>query len=681
MSLQTVAAHFQAQLLKRDSTAANAMLRAYGSAWQSIRKDLDLLLKKIAEQKAAGLDVNQAWLFQQNRLALLLRQAEKSVNQFAGFASERVKREQADAIKSARAHADELLFENLPNRGVGIDLSFAKLPEKAFSEMVGALGDGSPLDSIFRQFGPSASRTIRAELLAGVAAGKSIPQIARAIRDALGGDLTRAVTISRTEVMRAYRTASIATYRENSDLVEGWRWQATLSGRTCFPAGTVVSGPRASNATSRYYSGELVTIRTASGKEVSFTPNHPILTAQGWIPGGLLNVGDNVISSANGERTIPALNVDDYQIPTLIEDVFETFPMVSAEMPAAAPDFHGDGKGSNVYVVRSDGLLGNALNSSFREPMKEGQFCRGSRDALISPLTAFCGAQSEIGIRSLVARSAISPDARPFFERDRGELDPHLFFKGSKLSTSDFEARINSLPANAVLSSQILNGHSGQILAGDGGVVEPGGLVLSAGGFDLTQSIGIDLRPEDSSGLEFGGEPLAANTETWRDLLARLASNVSLDRVLEVSVRRFDGHVFNLETEGHWYSANGIIAHNCAMCISMHGSLHPVSEQFASHPRCRCTPVPELVSMRALGLNVDDKRVPWVQGDDWFASQPEEMQRRILGPAAFSAYKSGAVSLADFVGERNSPQWGPSRHTRSLKEILGTRADQFRKAA
>ena len=49
-------------------------------------------------------------------------------------------------------------------------------------------------------------------------------------------------------------------------------------GCTCFPAGTLVSGPAALGASARWYEGELVEIVTAAGHQLAGTPNHPILT-------------------------------------------------------------------------------------------------------------------------------------------------------------------------------------------------------------------------------------------------------------------------------------------------------------------------------------------------------------------------------------------------------------------
>ncbi len=55
----------------------------------------------------------------------------------------------------------------------------------------------------------------------------------RDIQDALGGNLNRALTIARTEQMRAYRNASLRSYQDNHELLRGWRWLASPSRRTC----------------------------------------------------------------------------------------------------------------------------------------------------------------------------------------------------------------------------------------------------------------------------------------------------------------------------------------------------------------------------------------------------------------------------------------------------------------
>jgi len=74
---------------------------------------------------------------------------------------------------------------------------------------------------------------VRDALGTGAAAGQNPRTITRQIRQALGGNLVRALTIACTEVMRAYRESSRRSYQANSDVVKGWIWHSALGTRTC----------------------------------------------------------------------------------------------------------------------------------------------------------------------------------------------------------------------------------------------------------------------------------------------------------------------------------------------------------------------------------------------------------------------------------------------------------------
>jgi len=76
-----------------------------------------------------------------------------------------------------------------------------------------------------------------------------------------------------------------------------------LGGWNCVVGDTLVSGPPPCTAYRREYSGELVILTTASGKKLTVTPNHPILTTEGWVAAGLLDEGSYVICrSTNNSR-------------------------------------------------------------------------------------------------------------------------------------------------------------------------------------------------------------------------------------------------------------------------------------------------------------------------------------------------------------------------------------------
>ena len=131
--------------------------------------------------------------------------------------------------------------------------------------------------------------------------------------------------------------------------------------------------------------------------------------------------------------------------------------------------------------------------------------------------------------------------------------------------------------------------------------------------------------------------------------------------------------------EGWIWSADG--ANSCAACVFMDGSFHTLDEGMDSHVNCRCAALPQTRSWAdILGpMGVDDETIASIpetnlptrqSGADWFAGAGADVQRNILGSqAAYDAYKSGAVTLGDFVGKTHDPQWGTSIVQRSWKQV------------
>ncbi len=220
-------------LLAAERQAASAMVQAYGQAWQRIRTQLDDLLYRIAGARAAGQEVGTGWLFQAERLSILQQQVEAEIRQFARYAEQSIITQQAEAVRVAQEHAQQLTLTGLGEPPPGVLVTFARLPTGALTDLVGFLQDGSPLRELLDELGPEASQAVRKALITGVATGQGPRTIARWIRQELGGNLARALTISRTEVLRSYRTASLRTYQANRDVVKGWIWHSARDRRTC----------------------------------------------------------------------------------------------------------------------------------------------------------------------------------------------------------------------------------------------------------------------------------------------------------------------------------------------------------------------------------------------------------------------------------------------------------------
>jgi SPP1 gp7 family putative phage head morphogenesis protein len=211
------------------------MFAVYGETYTRLSRQLDTLIERIVEAKAQGRVISRDWLFREARFRLLLQQVQEELDRFAPNASEQVVSSQRAAVELAASHSQELIRlapGPLP-QGKFIPDGFTRFNPETVTALVGRTAAGSPVRDLFEQFGKDASIRARAVLMDMVIAGQPATVAAKALRDELQIPLARALTISRTEVLGAYREASIKTYEDNSEIVNGWRWTAALNARTC----------------------------------------------------------------------------------------------------------------------------------------------------------------------------------------------------------------------------------------------------------------------------------------------------------------------------------------------------------------------------------------------------------------------------------------------------------------
>lgn len=227
-----LADRFRAVLLRRDRATARLLVEAYADVWRRIKRDLDRLAKDADEAEKRGEPVTRAWLMRQGRLLTLERHVERQIAAVARIAGGAISADQLEAVRSAQEHARDLVAAALPERA-GVVAAFNRLPSSAVEQIVAVLATESPLTDLLAELGPEAARNVRRSLLAGVALGRHPRTIAREVKNDVGGSLVRALTIARTETLRAYRSVSLATYQANDDVVKGWRWNARLDRRTC----------------------------------------------------------------------------------------------------------------------------------------------------------------------------------------------------------------------------------------------------------------------------------------------------------------------------------------------------------------------------------------------------------------------------------------------------------------
>lgn len=225
------AQQFKRELLNRERKAAMRMVRFYGLGYARISAALNKLTAQIEDARAAGEPVNPSWLYRQDRYFALLIQTTREIGTFADRANELVTAGQRRAVDQALDDSKKLVKATAAQEGISV--TFNQVPKAAVENLAGNLADGSPLKRLFDELPRRARAIVENGLVEGIVLGRNPRAIATDIREGLGGNLRRALTISRTEVLRAYREATLDVYEENSDIVEGWYWVASLSGNTC----------------------------------------------------------------------------------------------------------------------------------------------------------------------------------------------------------------------------------------------------------------------------------------------------------------------------------------------------------------------------------------------------------------------------------------------------------------
>jgi HK97 family phage portal protein len=403
----------------------------------------------------------------------------------------------------------------------------------------------------FDRISDTRTESIMASITQGTKRGESISEIITRVAKELGDFAAtngKAETIARTETLtavsigqgaalknaqkvipglrKAWLNAGDARVRDShvelqaetvaaeDDFSNGLRWPRDIGGPAnevinCFPAGTNVEALGMEKSFQRFYRGPMVTVKFKSGKQLTATPNHPVLSDKGWIGLGSLSEGSKVFKTG-GFDTAATTQRDVNHIKSGIDQVFSSMLKSSfapMRVDGGRADFHRDGSTHDVNIVGVPDSLKNGIETkSFQVGMDfslaESNFAHGDRPSLGGDKQSFGGV---------------------------GATHPGI--------------------SSANLGQSLLPIHSApfeKFSLGSSALSEPTFIQTSQDGSSRDIKHPADLRD---------GE---------------LLLEVELDDVVSVDVRSsFEGHVYNLQTVGGYYIAEGFVSHNCRCTLIM----------------------------------------------------------------------------------------------------------------
>ena len=321
----------------------------------------------------------------------------------------------------------------------------------------------------------------------------------------------------------------------------------------CFVGDTNVAGPDILRTIRRHYEGPLVNICTATGRELSVTPNHPILTDKGWVEAGLLDIGSRLACRSDCDSHV--CGVPDKKHGNIhIEDIFSSSRVLYASrfgiMPRTTEYLDSDGRTEEIDVVDTDGFFVDKRKTALRSKRVEPRFACGH---FLDPGGGFplnrmrtC----DLCLDCLMASS-------------------HGVMSGCDLRHTAFRCHRMGTDYTCFASAPTFNpGFINPSRYSSSGNTDPDGNGVN--GFSGYESLddSIWARNLVAFGLDAGcfndfvtSAPVYSGARG--NIPDGLAGSISFDDIVSYGVSEFCGHVYNLTTDGNWYLANGIIAHNC----------------------------------------------------------------------------------------------------------------------
>lgn len=324
-------------------------------------------------------------------------------------------------------------------------------------------------------------------------------------------------------------------------------------------ADTIVSGPRALAAALRYRHGPMVELSTARGKQLTITPDHPVLTQRGWVQAGELEVSDHLVGGSfleSASPLVPDVAEADATAHDVLRALWLTPGVRASAVPVSAEQLDGEPvTDPDVAVVLADHDLGVGGQATVGEPAGHEELGRADVAGAV-PVARDGGAlQRLLAVRApslgLVRRGG---SGFALLGGDGGVADDLLLPRSAFGDALVGQERVDRDTGDVVRPGQFQDARALAVLAHDAFNVQ-----VTPGAFPGGPEAEVGKAPVDGGLSEAHGSG---------DLGAEHPGLVEFDQVRGVRlVPDWQGHVLDFQTLGSWYTGNGITVHNC-QCIA-----------------------------------------------------------------------------------------------------------------
>ena len=304
----------------------------------------------------------------------------------------------------------------------------------------------------------------------------------------------------------------------------------------------------------RWYTGKSTKIITDSGISFNATPNHPVLTRDGWKPLKDINIGDYVFSTQFKSPNF--FKQDIKNVVASIEEMFDFFLLLfsTERVSGLTSQFHGDGSDKDIDIITiNSGLLDTIYPTLSQEICQE--FLTKAKIILID----------------LPANSNFIPVFNSLFPPSTCDISffSKLFFLlNRQLTHSDDISFTATSRLYSVAKELIFDGRSlDTILFGDSLRTHPGNIIVDSIFYSKLFSIicrAVNITAcINTPSSKMLAEIVRVDGKSNPNLIEGSSFIKKPLRVVEKFSSEFSNHVYNLQTGNGWYSANDLIIKNC----------------------------------------------------------------------------------------------------------------------
>lgn len=308
----------------------------------------------------------------------------------------------------------------------------------------------------------------------------------------------------------------------------------------CFVAGTEVAGTFIKGLKT-WYSGPIREINTARGNRLRVTPNHPILTTEGWVAAKDLTKAHTLFYYTGKVNVATVPNVYSKNCPALIEDVFQALRTCATTfIPARDTYLHGDAKfgDSNIEIVGSHGEFKFDYVSLLFEGFS--YFWNKITDSVLIVLLPFRS------MYSFFDRILFASACNPSFSQKLSSKNIFVATLFNPLPTMQHCLRTIGIPSPLHLFFYQFRRFFQ---------------------FFPKKLFAFRCTSDDFSFLQQSPYRAGAYTNLARDFSDGSSIHVELDNIIGIRDDDFSGHVYDLQSVPGWYLANHTVVSNCRCTV------------------------------------------------------------------------------------------------------------------